>query len=147
MRSSLLLGPAQGRTVIDRRDLPAVLGIGWGAEGTNAPFLSSGNTGLVLDLDNPSIGERHHLLVGMRLIDLLDLPASPTIAPAQGRALFGLWERGHIELFTSFEEFVTELNLRLSGAESAVSLSAIGSYDAGTTTLSAQRITVHLVED
>lgn len=137
----------EGRTVIDRRDLPAALGISWGASGTNAPFLSSGNAGLVLDLDNPSIGERHHLHVGMRLVDLLDLPASPTIAPASGRTMFGLWERGHIELFTSFDEFVAELNLRLSGGESAVALAAFGSYDESTATLSTNRIAVHLVAD
>ncbi len=133
----------EGRTVIDRRDLPAVLGIGWGMDGTAAPFLSSGTPGLVLDLDNADIGARHHLKVGMRIVDLLDLPASPTIAAADGRTLFGLSEPGHIELFTSFADFVTELNLRLSGGAKAQALSAYGSYDEGTQTLAANRISVH----
>lgn len=137
----------EGRTVIDRRDLPAVLGIGWGESGTAAPFLSSGNAGLVLDLHNLAIGERHSLIVGMRTIDLLGLPVSPTIAGADGPTVFGLWEVGHVELFTSFADFVAELNLRLAGGEKAQALTAYGSYDEGTSTLAANHIAVHLVSN
>jgi len=132
-----------GRTVIDRRDLPATLTIGWGDTGTTAPFLSSNNTGLVLDIHNPSIGERHFLTVGMRKIDLLTLTTPPTIAPASGRAMYGLWEPGHIELFTSFADFVTELNLRLGGGKKAVGLTATGAYDEGSSTLAADHVSVY----
>jgi hypothetical protein len=135
----------EGRTVIDRRDLPAVLGIGWGEDGTGAPFLSSGNAGLVLDLHNADIGARHTLAVGMRVIDLLDLPASPTIGGADGRTVFGLSERGHVELFTAFPDFVTELDARLAGGEKVQALTAYGNYDEGITTLAANHIAVHLV--
>ena len=41
-----------GSTVIDRLDLPAMLGIGWGASGTTAPFVSMNPTGLVIDITN-----------------------------------------------------------------------------------------------
>jgi hypothetical protein len=40
----------------------------------------------------------------MRVIDLLDLPASPTIAGADGRTVFSLSARGHVELFSSFAD-------------------------------------------
>jgi len=133
----------EGRTIIDRRDLPTALTIGWGEAGTTAPFSSSNNTGLVLDLRNPSIGDRHSLTVGMRKIDLLTLTTPPTIAPASGRAVFGLWEPGHIELFTSFADFVTELNLRLGGGKKAVGLTATGSYDEATSTLAADHVSVY----
>jgi hypothetical protein len=135
-----------GRTVIDRRDLPATLGIGWGADGTHAPFLSMGPSGLVLDVHNPDIGERHFLQVGMRRIDLTALAASPTLAPADGRALFGISEPGHIELFASFEEFVTELSARLGAGDAAIALTAYGRYDEGGNTLNANRISVHFAE-
>lgn len=135
----------EGRTVIDRADLPAVLGIGWGANGTASPFLSSGNAGLVLDLHNASIGERHTLTVGMRMVDLLGLPASPAIVGADGRTVYGLWETGHVELFTSFADFVAELNSRLAGGEKAQALTAYGSYDQATSTFAANHIAVHLV--
>ena len=135
----------EGRTVIDRRDLPSALGIGWGLDGTTAPFLSMDATGLVLDLNNASIGSRHHLMIGRRIVDLLDLPASPTIAPpTQGRMIFGLVERGHVELFADFNEFVRELTQQLAGGNPAQALAAYGSYDEASNTLIANRIVVHL---
>lgn len=133
----------EGRAVIGHRDPPAVLGIGWGVAGTTAPFLSMGPTGFVLDLHNPSIGGRHGMLVGMRLVDLFDLPTSPTIAPAAGPALFGISVEGDITLYTSFDEFSTAVADRLAAGNGAVALVAGGSYDQATTTLQAQRIAVH----
>ncbi len=135
-----------GRTVVDRRDLPAVLGMGWGSDGTHAPFLSMGPTSLVLDVDNVDLGERHFLSVGMRRIDLTALPAGPTIAPASGRTLFGISEPGHIELFETFSEFVTELSTRLGAGDAAVAMTAYGSYEEGSNTLTANRISVHFAE-
>ena len=76
----------EGRTVVDYREPPALLGIGWGTSGTTAPFLSMGANGLVLDLDNPSIGARHALLVGMRQVDLLTLPDVADARAADNRA-------------------------------------------------------------
>jgi hypothetical protein len=133
----------EGRTVVDRRELPDLLGIGWGENGTTAPFLSMGPTGLVLDIANPSIGMRHFLLTGAAKIDLLALPSGPTIAPASGRGLFGITEPGHVELFASFDEFVAELSLRLGAGDAAVALSASGSYDAGSNTLAARHVSVY----
>jgi hypothetical protein len=133
----------EGRTVIDHRDLPALLGIGWGASGTTAPFLSMGNAGLVLDLGNANIGERHALMVGMRRVDLLDLPAAPTIVPAAGRVLFGVSADGDIELFTSFADFSAEITTRLATGKAAVALTASGSYDEGANSLAANYIAMH----
>jgi hypothetical protein len=135
----------EARTVIDHRDLPALIGIGWGEAGTTAPFLSSGPAGLVPDLANPSLGARHHLLVGRRSVDLLDLPSAPTIAAApSGRTMFGLAEAGHIELFADFDEFVAALDMQLGGGTPAVALFAAGAYDEAANTLDANRIVVHL---
>jgi hypothetical protein len=136
----------EGRTVVDHRDLRAALGIGWGVQGTTAPFLSIGPEGLVFDLGNPSIGERHHLAVGRHVIDLFDLPASPLLTPqTAGRTLFGLTEPGHVELFNDFDPFVAELALRLSGGTPARSFAAYGRYDDAANTLSVNRIVVHLL--
>jgi hypothetical protein len=133
-----------GRTVVDRRDLRSTLSIGWTATGTTAPFSSMDATGgLVLDLSNPSIGNRHFLNAGMHLADLLTLPASPTIVPDTVHAVFGLWEPGHIELFTDFGEFVTALAEKLGGGSAAVSFTASGRYDEGSNVLTASRISVY----
>jgi hypothetical protein len=133
----------EGRTVVDRRELPDVLGIGWGETGTTAPFLSMGPSGLVLDIDNPSIGLRHFLVAGGRKIDLLELPSSPTLAPANGRTLYGITEPGHVELFASFDEFVAELSVRLGAGDAVLGLSAYGSYDESSNTLTANRISAY----
>ena len=134
----------EGRTVVDYREPPALLGIGWGTSGTTAPFLSMGANGLVLDLDNPSIGARHALLVGMRQVDLLTLPTSPTLAPpTTGRALYGISVGRDIRLFTTFAEFNTELAATLAGGRPALALTANGSFDAASTTLHATHIAVH----
>jgi hypothetical protein len=134
----------EGRTVVDYREPPALLGIGWGSAGTSAPFLSMSPTGLVLDIDNPSIGARHALMVGMRQVDLLTLAAAPTLSPpTAGRAVYGISIGGDIRLFATFAEFSTELALALSGGHPALALTASGGYDPATATLHATHIAAH----
>jgi hypothetical protein len=134
----------EGRTVIDHRELPTMLALGWGMTGTTAPFSSMGATGLVLDLGNSSIGERHHMIVdGMRVVDLTALPTAPTLAPPpDGRAVYGISVGPDIRLFDSFAEFSSALATKLGGGGHAVALTAGGRYEAGTTTLYANHIAV-----
>lgn len=129
-----------GRTVIDHADIPDLLAIGWG-KGTTAPFTTLGNTGIVLDLHNTSIG-RHDLIVDLQHQDLLALASSPTIVAGTGSVLFGVAKRGNIELFTSFADLVTAITAHLNAGESAVSLMATGAYDTTTNTLAADHISV-----
>jgi hypothetical protein len=136
----------EGRTVVGRRDLPAVLGIGWGPDGTDAPFLSMNATGLVLDVANPDIGARHFLSIGMRQLDLTALAAGPTIVPASGRTLYGISAPGHVELFDSFAEFVTALGAHFGAGKATVAMTAYGDYDEGANALSANRVAVHFAE-
>ncbi|HET7925009.1 MAG TPA: hypothetical protein VFL30_08925 [Rhodanobacteraceae bacterium] len=135
----------EGRTVIDHRELPTVLGIGWGMSGTTAPFSSMGATGLVLDLGNPSIGTRHHMVVGgMRVVDLTTLAMPPTLAPTpDGRAVYGISVGADIRLYDSFAEFSSELASKLGGGGHAIALTASGRYEAGNATLYANHIAVH----
>jgi len=131
-----------GRTVIDRADTPDLLAIGWGRTGTAAPFASLGNTGIVLDLHNTSIGVVHHMFIDMQRTDLLTLASSPTIVPATGLVLFGVAKRGDIELFTNFADLVAAITAHLNAGDSAVSLMATGAYDRTTNTLAANHISV-----
>jgi len=130
-----------GRTVVDPRDLPWVLGIGWGATGTTTPFLSMNATGLVIDNKNTSIGDRHFILSGMNKIDILTLASGPTVAPAD-RGMYGIWEPGHIELFSSFADFETKLATRLGAGDAVTSMSAFGAYDTASNTLTANGVSV-----
>ena len=132
-----------GRTVIDHRGLPALLGIGWGSAGTTAPFSSMSISGLVLDIDNPRIGERHTLIAGMRHLDLTTLPTPPTIAPpAVGRAIYGISVGPEIRMFTSFAEFSSQLAELLGSGRPAIALTARGRYEAESATLYATHVAV-----
>jgi hypothetical protein len=135
----------EGRAVVDHGGLRALLGIGWGSTGTTAPFTSMNVDGLVLDLDNPSIGARHALLVGMRRLDLTTLATPPTLAPPEvgGRAIYGISIGADIRLFATFAEFSSELATLLGGGRPALALTASGSWDAGSSVLRATRIAVH----
>jgi hypothetical protein len=135
----------EGRTLIGPRDLPAVLGVGWGIEGTAAPFSVMVSNSLVIDLDNDDIGVRHHMLIGDRLIDLFDLPASPSLIESGIPRVYGIWEPGHVELFKNFSDFVDELALRLGESDRARSLSAYGRYSDGENSLTANKVVVHML--
>jgi hypothetical protein len=134
----------EGRTVVDHRELPTMLGIGWGVSGTTAPFSSMNATGLVLDMHNSSIGERHHMVVaGMRVVDLKTQSMPPTLAPTpDGRAVYGIADGGDIRMFDSFAEFSAALAAKLGGGGHAIALTAVGRYEAGNATLYANHIAV-----
>jgi hypothetical protein len=131
-----------GHSVIGPRDLRAVLGLGWGVDGTALPFAASGDEGLLIDLDNSEIGSRHHILIGFRLFDLFDFEATPFVAPAPDRGLYTLAEPDHIELFTSFADFLDALELRLAEGDMAISMAAWGAYDEPSNQLTAKHISV-----
>ena len=129
-----------GATVVDHLDLPSTLGIGWGATGTTAPFVSMSATGLVIDITNKSIGERHFILSGMQKLDILTLASGPTIAPTTDRGMYGVWEPGHVELFEHFADFETKLAARLAAGDAITSMTAFGAYDAGSNTLTSNGV-------
>ncbi len=133
-----------GRTVVDFSGLRAVMGVGWGENGTAAPFLSMGVDGLVVDAANPELGLRHHIKIGPRLIDLTGLASPVTVAPATGRRLFALGEPGHVELFRDWAPFVARLTEKLNGGAKAQGMFAHGAYDAGSFTLTANYVAIAL---
>jgi hypothetical protein len=133
----------EGRTVIDRRALPATLGIGWTGDGTNTPFTTLGAAGLVLDLANPEIGTRHHIVVGVRIVDLTELPASPLIVASGERGVFGIAENGRIELFDDFGDFTDAIARRLGAGGALKSFAASGGYEPAPGTLEARRIVAY----
>ncbi len=136
-----------GRTIIDYTDVRSSLGVGWGAEGTTAPFLSLGADGLVLDNQNPDIDKRHYIKQGPVLIDLTALDSSTSIVPREtGRMLFWIKSSDSLRQYSDFEDFVDDLALSLDGATAARSMFARGQYDASTNVFSAYNIGVFLLE-
>ncbi len=137
----------EGRTIVDFADVRSTLGIGWGSEGTLAPFLSIGTDGLVLDNQNPDIDVRHHIKQGPVLIDLTTLPSGTVVKPREsGRNLFVVKTTDSLQLYSDFEDFVTAVLNELDGATTARSMFARGHYDADTNEFTAYKIGIYLLE-
>ncbi|MDJ0917771.1 MAG: hypothetical protein QNJ05_08405 [Woeseiaceae bacterium] len=136
-----------GRTVIDFSDVRSKLGIGWGADGTLAPFLSLGVEGLVLDNENPDIDVRKYIKQGPVLIDLTELPSGTTIVPREaGRTLFAIKSGDSLRLYTDFGDFVEDLSTSLDGATAARAMHAVGMYDAGSNVFTAAKLGILLID-
>jgi len=135
-----------GRTIIDFSDVSSALGVGWGSQGTTAPFLSMGPDGLLLDNQNPDIDQRHYIKQGPVLIDLTSLDSSTLIVPREtDRKLFVIKTSDSLQQYADFDDFVNALTLALNGSV-ARSMFARGRYDADTNVFTAYKIGVYLIE-
>ncbi|RMF97589.1 MAG: hypothetical protein D6727_05215, partial [Gammaproteobacteria bacterium] len=135
----------EGRTVVDVAVARALLGVGWGPQGTAAPFLRIDPAGLVIDLANPELGERHHIRIGDQLIDLLSLPASPLIVGVeQGPRRYAILQGHRVQVFRDFARFSEALSRLLDGAARMHALYARGAYATASNTVQAREIAVHL---
>jgi hypothetical protein len=137
----------EGRTIIDYSDVRSALGVGWGTEGTTAPFLMMNESGLLLDNFNEEIGERHFIKQGPVLIDLTILDAETLIAPREsGRKLFVVKTTDSLQLYADFDDFVAALMFALDGVNAARSMYARGHYNADTNVFTAYKIFVYILE-
>lgn len=134
----------EGRTVVDFAEVRAFLGLGWGIDGTSAPFLSLNADGIVIDNANADIGLRHFVAIGPMLIDIKALASPPTIVPADGRGLYAIGGDRRIEVFSDFAAFTARLSERLAAGNKALALSASGEFDAGSATLTARHVSILL---
>jgi hypothetical protein len=136
-----------GRTVVDFTDVRSVLGVGWGSEGTPAPFLSISADGLLLDNHNPDIDQRHHIKNGPVLIDLTTLHAGTVIAPREaGRMLFVVKTTDSLQLYSDFADFTNALANELGAGATARSMYARGKYDVDNNIFTAYKIGIYLLE-
>ena len=136
-----------GRTIVDYADVRSTLGVGWGADGTIAPFLSSDTSGLLLSNWNEDIGVRHYIKQGPVLIDLQTLDSDTFIKPREtGRMLFSIKSGDSVRLYSNYEDFATDLNASLDGATRARSMHAKGRFDAESNQFAAYKIGIFLIE-
>jgi len=134
----------EATTIVDFEELRALLGIGWGFAGTDAPFLSMGQNGFVVDVTNIDLGQRQFLRIGPRIFDITsDLPEPITIEPvSDGRALYSVTRGLRVELYADFGRFASRVNGLLNGGWTMRALTARGAYDVPTTTLEANYVAV-----
>jgi len=134
----------EATTLVDFEELRALLGIGWGFAGTEAPFMSMGRNGFVVDVTNVDLGQRQFLEIGPRVFDITsDLPVPITIEPVEeGRAIYSVTRGLRVELYGDFEDFATRVNSLLNGNWRMRALTARGVYDVPTTRLAANYVAV-----
>jgi hypothetical protein len=133
------------RTLVDFEGLRALLGVGWGLEGTTAPFLSQSDAGFVLDVSNPDLGARRHIEIGLRIFDITLLGAPMTIEPDTGATLFAVAVPGSVEVFRDWDSFEDEVGRMLVNGSTMHGLTARGSFDVASTTLTANYVAVAFI--
>ncbi|HEV7445299.1 MAG TPA: hypothetical protein VGO18_22075 [Steroidobacteraceae bacterium] len=123
-----------------------VLAIDWASTGTTAPFLSAGSSGLVVNIDNTSLGTSHVIMIGPTSIDLKNPVVSPTIVA--DASLTGQFSIGNpssttgISVFHTFAAYLTQLNTVLNGTNTVQKLVAVGHWDNTGKTFTAYRIDI-----
>lgn len=132
------------RTLVDFQDVRAVLGIGWGLTGTATPFLSMDAQSIVIDNANASLGLRHFIAIGPRLIDIETLPTAPIIKPVDGNGLYAIGQPRRVEVFSDFGDFTARLNEKFAAGAKALAMHAVGKFDDASSTLTANHVDVVL---
>jgi hypothetical protein len=133
-----------GRTLVGFDEVLALLTVGWGPQGTSAPFSSMNPTGLVLDTSNPGLGERHHIHIGPRLIDITTLATPIRLVPDPDRRdVFAIASGGMVEVFAEFTAFEAALESQLATSK-VIGLVSGGKLDAATGDFTTARILVTL---
>ena len=130
--------------VVNFEALRALLGVGWGFNGTEAPFLSMGSNGFVVDVTNVDLGERQFLQIGPGRFDITsDLPEPITVEPVEsGQRLYAVARGLEVEVFSDFGDFASRVNSFLNGGFRMRSFTARGEFDVDTTTVVADYVAI-----
>ena len=131
-----------GETLVNFDQLRALLGVGWGFNGTDEPFLSMGSNGFVLNMQNPDLGLRQFLKVGSRTTNLASLPSPITVEPVDdGPRVYAIARLRRVEMYRDFGDFAGRVNSLLNGGSTLRALTARGTFEETTTTLTANYVT------
>lgn len=123
----------------------ARLAIGWRPDGSSAPFSMINADGIVPDLTSPQLGAVHAIRIGGVPIDLLSLPAAPTLAPpATGPTCYAILADHRVVVYPDFASFVQALNDQLDGHRVVYGLWASGSWNRSQATFTARTLAVRL---
>lgn len=111
--------------------------------GTTQPFSSVSSTTVVPNLDSQTLGAVHVLRQGLYATDLTSLPSGPSIiASSTGRDTFAIGSAAAgVSVFSSFADFIGALD---ANTAAVARVTARGTYDAATNTLTASAIHVVL---
>ena len=114
----------QAQTIVDVADINANLAIDWLPATTN-PFTDISSEALTLNLEGH--GKFHHV---SRAGVVVELPSNTMIeADADGKGMFFIEQAGTVQLYTTFADFVQDLQTRLAGNAAVRGIKAHGKYD------------------
>jgi hypothetical protein len=135
-------------SLLDATTIQSQLVVDWGA-GTAAPFVTYDASAIDLDVRNSSIGQRHQIQVGAQSIDIVGLSSDPMVVPdpTASASVFAIGHvaRSTVENFDTYAAFIVQVQAELNGTAKLVTgMTAAGTYNSSTATLSATSITLIL---
>lgn len=135
------------RTLADFSQARARLGFGWTPPGSANPFLRIDEMGLVIDDQDPTLGERHHVLRGGIVTDALAAGIPPTLLPrGEGVGLYAIARAGAlprgVAVYYDFAAFAEALASALDGSVQVRSLHGTGRWDDNTAEFVTTRLMV-----
>ncbi len=131
-------------TVVDYGDTRARLAVEWLADATD-PFLVVDVTGIVPNLDETQLGDRHWLRRGGIRQDLADLEPPPVVVGRDdGRGLYAIRQTGTVQIYTDFADFTAALATALGEGNTVAGFHASGGYADADGLFTARRIAVRL---
>ena len=131
----------EAQTLVNLINIPALMTVGWNPADPNAMAISA--DGLTLDLENT--GLFHHVGRAGTIMDLTTLSQSPYICTKPtGRGLFSIAQDGTRQLHFYFDNFMTDLENRLSNNKAVKFVLAKGPFNDETATLTAGWIVINL---
>lgn len=129
-------------TVVDLSKEVSSMRVNWHPASTH-PFESISSDGLQLNLDRAHLF--HHTCRGPSKVDLKKLSGLPWIVPENdGQGVFSIKWRGQVKTHTNFDEFVEDIETRLSEHLGIKDLFATGWFDDDTLTLTSSYISIKL---
>jgi len=134
--------------IVDFEELRALLAVGWGFDGTPAPFSSMGQNGFVIDVTNVRLSERQRLEIGPSVFDITsDLPQPIRVEPVEdGPARYAVAQGTDVQVFSDFGDFATRVNSLLNGSWNMQSFTARGVYDVPSVTLAADYVAISFTQ-
>ena len=130
--------------VFNASQMPAGLGINWKLPGSAAAFPALEAGQIVVDLDNPDLGQLHHVRRGGVITDLTALGGDLTVVPAAlGR--YAIATQGAITVYGNFPDFSAALAGHMGAGQRAWILWGGGRFDDDTITFTAPGAAVILL--
>jgi hypothetical protein len=132
-------------TVVDYSELPAKVLINWVPQASPTAFNSISSTEIVVDMNDPLLGNLHKVIQAGVGIDLTGLGMDLTMAAnAEGSGLFTLAGPQRVRVFDSFEAFSNALSEAMDGTKAVQGLHANGQFDSSSVTLTLRSLVVRI---